>query len=153
MEALLFGALGCEFCKRCDIVLPVRCYRFSEEQRRCWYLTKHLERNEENVPKPVYVQVNASSAPAGDAVLFRLLLSSAVGGVRQGAAGAEHHWKLQGNPSPCTVCMQNRARTRWWSRLNFEIWACLKLKLESKPPGRKQCEPFFFFFLFLSGKP
>lgn len=35
---------------------------------------------------------------------------------------------------------------------NFEIWACLKLKLESKPPGRKQRELFFFFFQTLETK-
>lgn len=100
---------------------------------------KHLERSEENVPKSMYMQVNASSAPVGDVVLFILLLSSVARGVRQGAAGPEHHWELQGNP---LLCMQDTVC--WWSQLNFEIWtSCLKLKLESKPPGRKQCNLLF----------
>lgn len=75
VEALLLGAPGCEFPKRCAVVLPVRCYLFGKERQPCCYLTKRLEGNGGNAPKPCkYV----SLAAAGDVVLFMSLLSSAI---------------------------------------------------------------------------
>lgn len=75
VEVLLLGAPGYEFSKHCAVVLSVRCYRFGKERQPCCYLTKHLEGNGGNAPKPCkYV----SLAPAGDVVLFMLLLSSAI---------------------------------------------------------------------------
>lgn len=132
VEALLFGAPSCELRKCCNMVLSVRCSHFRKSNGVAGILQNILRELRKMSSDPC-TRMYVSSAPAGDVGLFLLLWSSAVH--QAGSSGGWTRLETAGKPFAL-----HAEQCRHW---NFEIWACLKLKLESKPPGRKQCEPCF----------
>jgi len=111
------------------------------------------------------VQVNVSLAPAGDVVSFiwttsihldlmildvfsnlwfyvAIKLCSAGG--QAGSSGAEHHWKLQENPLPHLVCMQNNARAGGasWTLKSGLVWSW---NLKANLQGGSNVIVFSFF--------
>lgn len=98
-----------------------------------------MRKTSPNPCRGIYV----SSAPAGDVGFFKVAIKLC------GTSGREQQGlSTTGSCREILHPAWSACRTTcacWWSQLNFEIWACLKLKLESKPPGRKQCELSFFF--------